>query len=298
MTRIQSNEGSVGVTEALRNALSVVPGDDLVSAKVRGLIRGYDARWSLVQDRFDVLSVEKTLTSQLLNPVTGRTSRSFTVAGKLDVIAVRSGRHVIVDHKTTSDDITDPNSPYWRQLIVESQASHYMLLAWINGMKVDEAIWDVVRKPSIRPKKLSAMDVRTAVFTKEYFGQPLTTEEILKLQRDSSESLEMYEARLADDCINERPDWYFARRSILRVDSELAEYSKELWDHGQDLLAGSGIWPDAAKLRGVHELRSPLQVPRGLLRVLADRRSGGMETKGECPRRNYRRSIPVRVGMS
>jgi hypothetical protein len=225
------------MTKALRNALSAVPGDDLVSAKVRALIKGYDARWSLVQDRFDVIAVEKTLTSQLLNPTTGRISRSFTVAGKLDVIAVRSGRHVIVDHKTTSEDIADPNSPYWRRLIVESQPSHYMLLAWINGMKVDEAIWDVVRKPSIRPKKLSAVDVRTVVFSKEYFGHELTEQEILTLQRDGCESFAMYEARLADDCIRERPDWYFARRSVLRVDSELAEYSKELWDHGQDLLA-------------------------------------------------------------
>jgi hypothetical protein len=45
----------------------------------------------------------------------------------------------------------------------------------------------------------------------------------------------MYEARLVDDCTKERPSYYFQRRSIPRLDSEIMEYAAELWYHGQEI---------------------------------------------------------------
>ena len=46
----------------------------------------------------------------------------------------------------------------------------------------------------------------------------------------------MYEARLIHDCTIERPERYFQRRSVPRLDSELLEYARELWEHGQEIL--------------------------------------------------------------
>ena len=100
----------------------------LVLAKCRGLMAGYDSKWKGAP--YLVGAVETLVESDLWNPETGRKSRTFRVAGQLDVTGwhATTGRRVIFDHKTTSDDIADPVSPYWKQLRVEAQPSHYALL--------------------------------------------------------------------------------------------------------------------------------------------------------------------------
>jgi hypothetical protein len=220
----------------LEHAISAITGDDIVAAKVCALMRGYDARWSHVQHRFRVLSVEEMVGSDLINPSTNRISRSFRIAGKIDVRADRDGRQVIIDHKTCSEDITDPNAAYWRQLIVESQPSHYMLMEWQNGRKIDEAVWDVVRKPTISPKKLTTAEAKAVILSYEYCGRQLTDEDVLAVQSDGRETLAMYEARLAYDCTYVRPEWYFQRRTVVRIDAEMIDYAAELWADGQEVL--------------------------------------------------------------
>ena len=207
----------------------------LMAAKCRGLLVGYHARWA--DGEYLPIAVERVAQSDLWNPDTGRKSRSFTVAGKIDVSAVFRHRVVLMDHKTTSEDISDPNAPYWRQLIVEGQPSHYMLLEWLNGRKVDDAVWDVVRKPTISPKLLTKAEARSAAVTHEYFGRRLSDDSVLALNVEKPrETLEMYEARLAHDCTSARPEWYFQRRSTPRLDAELHDYAVELWEHGQEIL--------------------------------------------------------------
>lgn len=225
-----------GLQEALK-AISEfdTPENALVCAKVRGLIRGYDARWRDAGYVPEI--VEQTLTADLYNPVTKGKSRTFALAGKLDVVAKLGYRRVLIDHKTTSQDITDPNAPYWRQLVVEGQVSHYMLLQWMHGEKCDDAVWDVVRKPGISPKKLSAADRKAVTaYGGKYFGQDISEASRAALIADDRETMELYEIRLAHDCIKERPEWYFARRSIPRMDHEILEYAKDVWQHSQDML--------------------------------------------------------------
>ena len=206
----------------------------LIVAKCRGLMRGYDARW--IAAGHGVEAVECLVQSELYNPDSERKSRSFTIAGRLDTILRVESRRLIVDHKTTSEDISDPNSPYWRQLAIEGQASHYMLLEWLNGRKADGAIWDVVRKPGISPKKLSKADIKSVTMLKTYCGEPVSDEAIAEMQATERETLGMYEMRLAQDCTTERPQWYFQRRIVPRLDAELHEYATELWEHSQELL--------------------------------------------------------------
>lgn len=220
--------------EVLRPALAT--DDALIAAKCIGLMCGYDARWRDAPYRID--GVEAILTSDLYNPETSRKSRRFTVAGKIDVRAteIATGAKVIFDHKTTSQDITDPAGPYWKQLVIEGQASHYMLLEWMNGNKVDYGLWDVMRKPGIAPKGLSRADMKMVLETREYFGSTLDDLELERFRVDERETPLMYAARLADDCTAARPEWYFQRRKVPRLDAEIREYGIELWGHTQDLL--------------------------------------------------------------
>jgi hypothetical protein len=212
-------------------------GNALVAAKCMGLMRGYDARWHSAPYKID--GVEVVLTSDLVNPQTQRKSRSFTVAGKLDIRAteIATGAKVIFDHKTCSQDIEDPNATYWQQLVIEGQVSHYMLLEWLNGNRVDKAVWDVMRKPGISPKAVAKKDVADILETRRYFHFVLSDIDLAKFQEDLRETPMMYAARLAYDCTTERPAWYFQRRTVARLDSELLEYANELWDNGQDILA-------------------------------------------------------------
>lgn len=206
----------------------------IVAAKCRALCVGYDARWHAAG--YVPLGIERTLQSDLVNPDTKKISRTFTVAGKLDVIATMNARRFLFDHKTCSQDIS-PEAPYWRQLAVEGQVNHYYLLAWLNGEKFDGAIWDVVRKPSISPKKITKAERASVVSTQSYCGTPMSAGTLAVMQTEERETLEMYEARLVHDCTIERPEWYFARRAVPRMDHEIMEYAQELWAHGQDVLA-------------------------------------------------------------
>jgi len=208
----------------------------IVAAKVAGLMAGYDAKW--LDAPYHIDAVESVMTADLYNPETGRKSRSFTTAGKLDVRAteIGTGKKVLFDHKTTSEDISDPNSPYWRQLVVEGQATHYMLLEHLNGQKVDAAVWDVIRKPGISPKGLTKADLAETLTTGLYMGYKASEDDLGSLAADGRETPRMYTARLANDCINERPQWYFQRRTIPRLDGEILEYAADQWDIGQDIL--------------------------------------------------------------
>mgnify|MGYP001560155841 CR=1 FL=1 len=224
---------------ALRAIANAVPdtadnSQRIVAAKCGALMVGYDAAFGRID--YTPLSAEQFVETPLINPDTNQRSRTFTVAGRLDVTCLYHGRTVLIDHKTTSSAINEPDHPFWRQLAIEGQVSHYMLLEWLSGRKVDEAVWDVVRKPMISPRKISKAERAHAVANRTWFGQALSGETLDALQTCESETLEMYSARLAHDCAKERPQWYFQRRTVPRLDSEIIEYARELWEHGQEIL--------------------------------------------------------------
>jgi hypothetical protein len=206
----------------------------LIHAKCRALLHGYHKRWE--SNEYQPTAVEQMVTANLFNPKTNAKSRTFTLAGKLDVVADYRGKATLIDHKTTSSDIEDPCGPFWENLQIDGQISLYMLLEWQNGRKVDECVWDVVRKPSISPKKITKAEKVSVTGTRKYFDQLMSDETLLALQTEDRETLEMYEARLIHDCTKERPEWYFQRRTIPRLDNEILEYAGELWDHCQDII--------------------------------------------------------------
>lgn len=231
MTRCEA--GIAAINAATANCTDA--GQLLIAAKCRGLLAGYHARWS--EAPYVTITAEEILLSEMWNPETGKRSRTFRIASKKDALCFNESRIVLFDHKTTSEDISDPNAPYWRQLVVEAQPSHYMLVEWLNGRKVDDAVWDVVRKPGISPKAISTKrDVTGILQSGRYFNRPLSLASLDELEQTGRETLEMYEARLAYDCSVERPQWYFQRRSVPRLDSEIHEWATELWEHGQEII--------------------------------------------------------------
>lgn len=220
---------------ALQAALDALPNEQSVMvSKIRALLVGYDIRWQ--NDTIQPVEVEQVKTAPIINLATNQPSRTFKIAMKLDVLGVRDGQVGIMDHKTTSEDIEDPAAPYWRQLVIEGQLSHYWLGMWLNGVKVDFGQWDVVRKPGIAPRQITKAEMKDLLHTKQWFGYDIPEGEIATAAETGRETLALYEARLLQDCVTERPQRYFQRRTIPRLDDDIAEYASELWDLGQELV--------------------------------------------------------------
>ena len=74
---------------ALDNALAAIdsfPGDgsdELIRSKCRSMLRGYDTRWQ--NAGYVPLEVEQVVSTPLWNPATQAKSRTFQMAGKIDV---------------------------------------------------------------------------------------------------------------------------------------------------------------------------------------------------------------------
>lgn len=224
--------------EALESALSALDNaeaDPMARAKARGLMRGYDAKWR--DAKWVTVSVEQTFHLPIVNPQTGRQSRTFTQAGKYDGTARWDNEAWLVEHKTTSQAIEDPNAPYWRQLDIDAQVSAYMLAHWQGGEKLRGTLYDVIRKPSIGPKLISKAERASMVADKHYFGDALPYETLMELVAGmhERETPEMFEARLAHDAIKTRPDWYYGRKCIHRLDHEIVEYAQEKWDVAREI---------------------------------------------------------------
>lgn len=222
------------------------------------LLRGYHARW---QDEPLVTElVEHEFTMPLVNPMTGRASRTYTLSGKIDakVQDTRDNRTYLVEHKTTTSDISE-GSGYWQRLRMDGQVSvYYNAFPDVAG-----CIYDVIRRPGQRRYKATPEAART--FTK---GKPCKLckahmraysppecpvchgsgfEEPPRLhanQRAEDESLDDFRQRVRE-AISTDPDAYFKRGIVVRLQEEMREHQLDVW-HQANLMremANDGVHP-------------------------------------------------------
>lgn len=175
--------------------------------KVARLLHGYYWRWE--GDGLDILATEQSFELPLVNPSTLRPSRTWLLAGKIDkIVRLEDGRLAIQEHKTTGDSI-DTGSDYWPRLRLDQQISLYVLAARQLGFNVETVLYDVIRKPGIEPK-------------------------IVDRKSGRRETADEYGDRLTED-IGTRPDFYFARKEIPRLEKDLEEFSYEVWQQAHQL---------------------------------------------------------------
>lgn len=113
------------------------------------------------------------------------------IAGTVDAIGLdKDGRQVIVEHKTTSQDISQ-GSVYWQKVMTcDLQVSLYR--AAFPGARI---LYDVLRKPSLRQKQ--------------------------------GETSGEFAERL-QETIGKEPEKYFARSEIFRLESEDDDFADDL----------------------------------------------------------------------
>lgn len=211
--------------ERLAKALEAVQGeaDPFDRVKAEELLRGYDARWG--DEPYEVLAVEKEFRTSLRNPETGAMSRTWVLAGKLDAIVrdLRTGRVMVVEHKTSSENITQ-GGEYWRRLRMDGQVSVYYEGAKALGYDVDGCLYDVVGKPGIRPLKATPPESRKYKKDGTLYAN----------LRAEDETPEEYRVRLVED-IAANPGDYYQRGEVARLESEMAEAMHDVWQVGRQI---------------------------------------------------------------
>jgi hypothetical protein len=226
------------ITDALQATLDTIPkdADPKLYGHAWGLMHGYDAVYR--EQAMRASAIEQQFVVPIYNLGGERLSKSRTLelGGVMDKLVMDDGKKFVMDHKTTSDDL-GPESSYWQQLVVEGQASLYTLACHLQGIEVAGAIWDVIRKPGIKPKALSkAVQASITCEPHTYFGFTVSKECIFYvIEGMNVEDSELFAYRCARECLDD-PSRYFARRKVLKLESEIREFANELWDVSQDII--------------------------------------------------------------
>lgn len=194
---------------ALAAAISRVAGeasDPFTQVRIEELLRGYDSRWR--DQTLTAVGVEDEFRAPLLNPETMRASRAWKLGGKIDARAMDGDRRLIVEHKTTSEDIS-PASDYWLKLQMDHQVSIYTIGAEALAWPPDGCLYDVIKKPALRPLEVNS-------------------------RRAAPETPDEYRVRVRA-AIEEEPARWFQRREIPRTESQLKEFLDDAWQQSRSM---------------------------------------------------------------
>jgi len=196
--------------------------DPYTIRRLHALMDGYDTVYGASRQNYKTVSAEREYRAPLINPMTMKESRTWLLAGKIDAIVEdANGNQIIVEHKTTSDSVA-PESDYWPRLTVDGQISGYMVGAATLDINAVHCLYDVIHKPAIKPHLATPPD-------KLKYNKDGRLSATCRLEDESPDD---YYRRLRDD-IFERPEYYYARREIVRMDDEITEYMGDMWAVGQ-----------------------------------------------------------------
>jgi len=211
----------------------------------------------------DAIATEVPFKLPLLKP-NGRPVAGTILVGKLDRI---NGKRQLVESKSTSMSL-DGDSQFWESLNLDTQTLLY--LSTVQRMQkenklaalgitsdqplINETVYDVWRKPRIRPKKLTQKASKEFVENGVYYGKkfdipgqdvylsgewpPKTllcvgdkNAEVTPGKKEGTfairETPRMFGARLADELIN-NTDEYFIRKPLPRTEADIREFELEL----------------------------------------------------------------------
>lgn len=237
--------GLCGMIDAVPREIEGVEVDPFTRETLLVLAAAYFSRWSESDaETFEMLGAEKYFEAPLMNPETRAPSRTWKLAGKIDAVAREkaTGRVIIVEHKTSGVDI-GPDSDYWLKLQMDGQVSGYYVGAASLGLEVQDCLYDVIRKPTIKPGMVPQLDdaglkivVDSATGERVYKkdGSPRLSAgdgmELLKREETPAE----WSDRLAAD-VAANPDKYFARTMVARSEDDLVEYLFDMWAVGRTI---------------------------------------------------------------
>jgi len=233
--------------------------------------------WYWENDPVEVLASEMPFDLPLHAPKVGLPLPLAEVVrvGKFDHIVRWQGMVGCMERKSTSRSIAS-DSDYWDRAKKDTQVSMYALafrdLIEFEGNDILSAagvefsmddrpgntLYDVWHKPTIKPAMLTQKETAEFIQTGEYCGQVFVVTggsgggsvngELMEVEPGKKgfairETVEMFGARLLAD-IHTRPEFYYARKEIVRTDQEICKFRSELFNiyEMQRLFDKTGHW--------------------------------------------------------
>lgn len=220
------------------------------AAKLSAMLAAYDLRWSAVRDEYRVIGIEMPFRAPLLDG-RGAPVRGWAIAGKIDGLLELAGYPLLLEHKTTSESVAT-GADYWAQLTLDAQVSIYHDGAAALGHQVAGCLYDVARKPALRPSMVPVLDDAGLKVVLDASGQRAMTKHGEPRQSSGPgltlhqrpETPSEYQARCLA-AIAERPEEYLAQAQVVRLDGELAAARDDLAGTARqiDACAKAGSWP-------------------------------------------------------
>lgn len=200
------------------------------------LVNGYAWRWADYQ--LVHLAAEQSFQLPLVNPNTGHASKIWNRAGKIDGIVQSLDKRIgVKESKLLSDDVS-LESDLWTRLQIDGQISSYVNAARDLGFRADYVLYDVTRKPTIKPTNVPLVDEFGLPIVLDARGNRARTEKgEPRMRGDAAKgyvaqvrpmTAQEWGDKLRED-IGKRPEFYFARVEVARTDDTLRDYARELW---------------------------------------------------------------------
>ena len=126
--------------------------------------------------------------------------------------------HLVIEHKTTSEDCS-PGSIYWQKLTLDAQISNYLVGARALGFAPDGVLYDVLRKPAIRPYEANS-------------------------KRAVAETPQEYFVRCAEEILSD-PNKYYQRGKVVRLEQEERDAAYDMWQTAEAIRSSRNAerWP-------------------------------------------------------
>ena len=227
MTPLERSLDRLGISEL----------DGIELAKAKALMVGYHEKWGDLE--WQALSVEESVSF----PIEGT---DWQYAGKIDTLVTGYNQErVMVEHKTTTIDLSDQTNPYFLRLSFEQQLSRYHLAMYVNERPLTQSIYDIIRKLSIKPKSIPKGTERKPEGTQweisqygTYYG--LEVGESVDCKRPpTSECLRLYFLRCLHTVLTQSDKYYCRVGNIYRTGTQLLETYDELEDIVKDIDAAA-----------------------------------------------------------
>lgn len=201
--------------------------------RVDAMIDAYQHAWAS-SERYETIGVEVPFSVPLVNPDTGAPSQSWELTGTIDALARDAqGRVWVVEHKTTSEDISI-GSIYWRRLAIDPQCSVYVHAARSLGHDCAGVLYDVVRKPMHR----------RGLATPESERKYTKAGALYATQRLADEPDEEWFERMRAAMLAE-PEKYFRRGIVVRTAEDDEDAARDRWQAAKSILDARRLarWP-------------------------------------------------------